>query len=221
MTFFIIEDNNKTMKEDIVFENLRSRILSLVKDGLSQSKISRDANIKQPVLSTFINGKAGISAETLVRLLDYVGADVVFDKDYEAIDYDYVEKVAAIAGAGSSLVTSGETVGTYAFRKDFLLREGISARQSVMLDVVGDSMEPLIHAGDTILVDRSQIDVIDGKTYLVAYGEELRVKHVFKSPTGLILHSENSRYPDISIAYSDIGSLCVIHGRVRWFGRVI
>ena len=221
MTFFIIEDNNSIMKEDIIFDTLRTRIQSFLKDGLSQSKISRDANIKQPVLSTFISGKAGVSAETLIRLLDYVGADVVFDDEASSADYDFVEKVAAKAGAGSSLETSGETVGTYAFRKEFMARIGIHPRQCIMLDVIGDSMEPMLHEGDTILVDKSQTEIQDGKTYLVAYGEDLHVKHLFKSPNGIILHSENPRYPDVTVSNADIGSLCMVHGRVRWFGRII
>lgn len=203
-----------------ILDKLQTLVQTQFKGNYSAASKFLGIDPNSGLLKKWISRERTPSLSVIGPALDRMGIMLQVPDD-DALDYDYVEKVAAIAGAGSSLVTSGETVGTYAFRKDFLLREGISARQSVMLDVVGDSMEPLIHAGDTILVDRSQIDVIDGKTYLVAYGEELRVKHVFKSPTGLILHSENSRYPDISIAYNDIGSLCVIHGRVRWFGRVI
>jgi phage repressor protein C with HTH and peptisase S24 domain len=141
--------------------------------------------------------------------------------DEQFIEYDYIPKVAAKAGAGSSLETSGETLGMYAFRKTFLCREGIHASSSIMLDVVGDSMEPLIREGDTILVDTSDRNVQDGKTYLVAYGDDLKVKHIFKSPQGLILRSENQRYADVTIAPDELGTYAVVHGRVRWFGRLL
>ena len=82
-------------------------------------------------------------------------------------------------------------------------------------------MEPLLKEGDTILVDQADKDVKDGKTYLVAYGEELKVKHVLKSPRGLILRSENQRYADVLIEPEELGTYAVIHGRVRWFGRMM
>ena len=89
-----------------------------------------------------------------------------------------------------------------------------------MMDVIGDSMEPLIQDGDTILIDQHDKDVIEGKIYVVTLGEELRVKRIYKGINGLILRSENTRYPDISVTTAEMESL-VIHGRVRWFGRVI
>ena len=124
------------------------------------------------------------------------------------------------AGAGASLETSGETSGLYAFRNDFISRIGINAHNAVMMDVIGDSMEPLIQDGDTILIDQHDKDVIEGKIYVVTLGEELRVKRIYKGINGLILRSENTRYPDISVTTAEMESL-VIHGRVRWFGRVI
>lgn len=158
--------------------------------------------------------------KALEPILDKLNVQFAYP-DQNIIDYDLVPKVAAKAGAGSSLETSGETLGMYAFRKTFLAREGIHASNSIMLDVVGDSMEPLIRAGDTILVDTSDRNVQDGKTYLVAYGDDLKVKHIFKSPQGLILRSENQRYADVTIAPDELGTYAVVHGRVRWFGRLL
>ncbi|MFQ8889020.1 MAG: hypothetical protein ACLR7Z_12425 [Bilophila wadsworthia] len=47
-----------------------------------------------------------------------------------------------------------------AFRDDFLRRVGV-AKESVMLDVIGHSMEPMIRHKDTILVDQSVKELRD------------------------------------------------------------
>lgn len=137
----------------------------------------------------------------------------------EFFDYDYIPKVVAKAGAGASLETNGEVDGLYAFRKDFMGMEHISAAHSVLMEVVGDSMEPLFSEGDTLLVDKSDVEVMDGKIYVVTLGDELRVKRVHKSIAGLILRSENPKYPDIAVEGPDLENF-VVHGRVRWCGKV-
>ena len=135
-------------------------------------------------------------------------------------EYDFIPKVTARAGAGSSLITSGETEGLYAFRKAFMGLENIAAAHSVLLDVLGDSMFPLLRDGDTILVDQSDKDPRDGLIYLVTLRDELLVKRVHKTARGLLLHSEHPSFPDIPVEEPDFSSF-TIHGRVRWFGRVI
>jgi phage repressor protein C with HTH and peptisase S24 domain len=182
-------------------------------------RVAQVTGINKVNIGRWIKGTPPRS-EDVSPIIELMGARLVMP-DEPLLDYDMVPKVAAKAGAGSSMETSGETLGMYAFRKAFLAREGIHASSSIMLDVVGDSMEPLIRAGDTILVDTSDRNVQDGKTYLVAYGDDLKVKHVFKSPQGLILRSENQRYADVTIAPDELGTYAVIHGRVRWFGRLL
>lgn len=182
---------------------------------------SRALGLKDPcVLHQWLSGKRSPSLTVLGPAFDIMGVRLN-EPDSEIVDYDLVPKVAAKAGAGSSLETSGETLGMYAFRKSFLAREGIHAKASIMIEVTGDSMEPFIKHGDTILVDTSDRDVRDGLTYLVAYGDDLKVKHIFKSPQGLIMRSENPRYADVTITPDELGSYAVIHGRVRWFGRLL
>ena len=70
----------------------------------------------------------------------------------------------------------------YAFRDDFLRRVGVHAKESVMLDVIGHSMEPMIRHKDTILVDQSVKELRDGDIFLVGFGEELLVKRVQRTP---------------------------------------
>lgn len=204
-------------------KNFCEQVVDAVRYGVesygSQSALCRASGVSNANLSRWLDGLPP-KVNQVGPMFDVLGVKLDIP-DSEKAHYVYVDKVAAKAGAGSSLVTSAESVGTYAFRKDFMAREGIRAKSCIMLDVVGDSMEPLLKEGDTIMVDQSQREILDGKTYLVAYGEELRVKHLFKSPQGVILHSENPRYPDVTICPEEIGTYFIVHGRVRWFGRIL
>lgn len=173
--------------------------------------------ISPGLLSQWLSGKRKPGLDSISPI--FAALNIRLETGNLSLDYDYVPKVEAKAGAGASLETSGAVSGLYAFRREFLQRIGVGTN-AVMMDVVGDSMEPLIQDSDTILIDQQDIEIQEGKIYVVTLGEELRVKRVFRGLDGLILRSENKIYPDIEISASDIDRL-VIHGRVRWFGRVI
>lgn len=172
--------------------------------------------------STFyrvLSGGPPPTADKIFGWLSSLGARIVYpDEQLEA--YEMIPKVTARAGAGSSLVTEGEVLGMYAFRSDFLHRVGIHAKYSVMMDVLGQSMEPLIRDRDTILVDQFSRELRDGEIFLTGFGDELLVKRVQRTARGWLLRSENRDYADIVVEGPDLENFRV-YGRVRWFGRVI
>lgn len=138
--------------------------------------------------------------------------------DERTYEYEFIPKHSAKAGAGGSLETSDETEGLYAFRRDWLGRMNIHADKAVLLPVVGDSMEPLLHEGDTLLVDKNATEIMDGHVYVVTLGEELKVKRIYRGLNGIILRSENTRYPDVHVSPPDFETF-IIWGRVRWVGK--
>ena len=151
--------------------------------------------------STFFRVLKGGSPPGADKLLDWIsqlGGKIVFP-DERMEGYTLIPKVVAQAGAGSSLITSDEVLGMYAFRDDFLRRVGVHAKESVMLDVIGHSMEPMIRHKDTILVDQSVKELRDGDIFLVGFGEELLVKRVQRTPRGWLLKSENRDFSDIVV----------------------
>lgn len=181
--------------------------------------LSRASGVSAANISRWRTKKQSPRLVEFAPILEAVGVQLLFRKE-ELIDYDLVPKVAAKAGAGASLETSGEREGLYAFRKDFLARENISVRNAVLMDVVGNSMEPEFSEGDTLLVDTSDTEIRDGKIYVVTLGEELRVKRIYTALSGLILRSDNRRYPDIHVEGADLESFFV-RGRVRWHSRIL
>ncbi len=176
--------------------------------GISQASLARAAADQQE-----------LGLEAISKLVDFFGL-TISEPGIDPVEYEMIPKVEARAGAGSSLITDDEVQGYYAFRQNFLCRVGIHAKRSIMLDVIGDSMQPLIMNGDTILVDQSQTTPQDGKIFLVGFGDELLVKRLQRTPRGWMLVSQNPDYAPMSVESSDL-EVFRVYGRVRWFGRVV
>ena len=198
------------------------QILDALREGGAQCGTAyahaQRTGVSKVNMSRWLSGTSPRAAD-LEPVMDYLGVQLVMP-DKKLTAYDLIPKVAAKPGAGASLETDGSVEGLYAFRRDFLGGAHISVTQAVLMDVVGDSMEPLFSEGDTLLVDRSDTDVMDGRIYVVTLGDELRVKRIHKGLSGVILRSENSKYPDIQVSASDLEAF-VVHGRVRWVGKAI
>ncbi len=131
-----------------------------------------------------------------------------------------VPKVKARLTAGTgSLETSGEVAGYYAFRTKFLHRKGCP-NDMVLMDVVGDSMEPDIWNGDTVLIDESQREIIAGGMFAVGIEQEVFLKYLLRIPGKLVLQSRNERYAPIEVDMNgDLAGTVRIIGRVVWSCR--
>ncbi len=84
----------------------------------------------------------------------------------------------------------------------------------------GDSMEPTIYSGDSLVIDKTMNSVTsDGGIYVINYDGELFVKRVQKQLNGTVaITSDNKNYGDIVIPSSDLNILRII-GRVVWSGH--
>ena len=171
-------------------------------------------------LNRVLNGGNPPSADKMLNWLSAYGAYISYP-DERAADYSFIPKVEAVAGAGESLETSDAINNLYAFRTDFLSRMNISATKSVLFQVRGDSMEPTIRDGDTILVDQTDALPQDGFIYLSTLGDALMVKRFQRIPGGWRLRSENPDRGYIDVQGGDQLSMLRVHGRVKWIGRVL
>ncbi len=105
----------------------------------------------------------------------------------------------------------------YPFRREWLRRKGNPANM-VLMDVVGNSMEPEIRDGDTVLIDQSRADVLAGGIYAVGVEDTVMVKRIEKLPGQLVLRSDNPDYAPVLLAGDQLQSVRVI-GRVLWISR--
>ncbi|MCT2558338.1 S24 family peptidase [Tsuneonella sp. YG55] len=117
------------------------------------------------------------------------------------------------AAAGPGAVAADERpFDSFRFSRRWLKEQGLSGAQLSTIRVQGDSMEPLLHDGDEILVDRAQRALRDG-IHVVRLGDALMVKRLAPAGPGrATLLSQNYAYPPLEVALDELE----IVGRVVW-----
>ncbi len=133
-------------------------------------------------------------------------------------NYFEVPKVGArLCAGGGSFDVDSEVIDTQVFQRPWLDRKG-RPDEMVLMDVFGDSMEPEIKAGDTVLIDQSQKNVLAGAIYAVGVEDTVMVKRLEKRPNALVLLSDNRAYSPIMLQGDELETVRVI-GKIVWICR--
>ena len=126
-----------------------------------------------------------------------------------------VRELGAAAGGGA--MDLDETVTGYvAFRRDWLNRVTDDPTRCTVISVTGDSMEPTLPDGSSILVDRGQQTRKEGRIYVVTTDEGLIVKRSIRARGAWWLRSDNRVYQDRPWPKDPD-----VIGEVRWVGRTL
>ena len=106
-----------------------------------------------------------------------------------------------------------------AFRRQWLKSvSNAPLDQLVVIEADGDSMEPSIHDGDHMLVDRTQTNPRRDGIYVINWDGHINVKRVTTDPARkrIVISSDNPKYPPNEAVRPD--EVAVL-GRVIWIGR--
>jgi phage repressor protein C with HTH and peptisase S24 domain len=87
---------------------------------------------------------------------------------------------------GGSVVISENFKESYAFRKDWISRIATSRNNIFLMQVEGDSMEPLIADGDTVMIDAGRKTIHTGRIYALGVSDAIMVKRLELLPDGQI-----------------------------------
>lgn len=102
------------------------------------------------------------------------------------------------------------------YRLSWFQKYGIKPERVRRFRVSGESMEPMLFDRDTILVNTDETNIIDGKMYAIRYGDELRVKYLFRKLDGtLTLRSVNPLFKDEEVPPQLVNEHISVIGRVR------
>ncbi len=147
-----------------------------------------------------------------------VGSVFIGKESQIDVDFKYIPKVAARLSAGTGSFDCDESVTDYlSFQTSWLSKKG-SANAMVAMEVFGQSMEPIIREGDTVLIDQSQKQVLAGAIYAVGVDDTILVKRLEKHPDKLVLCSDNKDYEPIFLIKEDADKVRII-GKVVWSCR--
>lgn len=209
---------------DLFFERLREATTITSQSSLAKALgISRAAIAKQrkkdnipkkwiPELSRTFNINPDWLEEGISPLF--------LDRDNFHEIFLQVPKIKArLSAGGGSFETEPEIEKFYSFRKDWLNKKGDS-NEMVLMDIIGNSMEPELKEGDTVLIDQSQKAILAGAIYAVGLADTIVVKRVEKRPKKLVLLSENSNYQMMVFEGEEMNGVRII-GKVIWICREI
>ncbi len=133
-------------------------------------------------------------------------------------DFHNVPKVEArLSAGGGSFDTQDNLKEHFSFRTEWLRNKGIIAKM-VLMEVFGNSMEPEIKDGDTVLIDQSQNKIIAGAIFAVGIEDTILVKRIEKHPQKLVLLSDNKAYDPIYLSQDEAERVRII-GKVLWICR--
>ncbi|MEA5466784.1 XRE family transcriptional regulator [Leptothoe sp. PORK10 BA2] len=112
---------------------------------------------------------------------------------------------------------------TFAFEAGWLQSEFPNSFENLLLTQVKDeSMEPMLHIGDLVLVDTNvrDLDAIAHGVYLLKLGDRLLIKRLqYWVDNSLQVLSDNPSYENFSIELSDRLNSLSIMGKVVWVGH--
>lgn len=120
--------------------------------------------------------------------------------------------VKAKASAGNGYINCCEDLYMKTIRKNGF------HKYCYLIEVCGNSMEPLIQDGAFVVVDPYQTDYIEGKIYVVKLDEETFIKRVFfnNDLKIVILKSINPKYEDIYIPKENMENFKIMGRAVKF-----
>ena len=169
----------------------------------------QDFSARLDRLETYIRAQAPVQAIGESRA-NYAPSN------YEPSDRSPVRLVEVASAAGMGAEVYDETpVGLLWFRNDWLLSHSIDPEQSHIISVRGESMEPTLPDGCSILVDRKRREPHEDRIYVMRTEEGLVVKRLGLDEEGRWEIRSDS--PDWRITPMSPGTEII--GEVRWLGR--
>lgn len=135
----------------------------------------------------------------------------------DEVELPFFREVELAAGSGRFEVIENHGL-KLRFAKSTLKKQGVSAESAACVMVSGNSMDPVLPDGSAIGIDTSNTQVKDGDMYAIDHNGHLRVKLLYKMPSGgLRLHSyNNDEWPDEHYS-EDVAKDIKILGRVFWY----
>ena len=124
-----------------------------------------------------------------------------------------IHQVEASAGGGR-LLDDAPITGHLAFQRTWLRRRSIDPRRATVITVSGDSMEPTLPDGCSILVDHNRYTRRKGRIFVLETDDGLIVKRAGREKADWLIISDNPYWPPAT--WPDDARII---GEVRWAAR--
>ncbi|CUB06653.1 XRE family transcriptional regulator [Marinomonas fungiae] len=187
--------------------------LEAVNQSFKQAGLHIDARWHEMVAN--IAEKRGLDSQDLDDIASLVQSEAEISSEFALIPGYRVE---VSAGPGSA-INEEKPTRFLAFRHKWLRFRQLKAENLALVFARGDSMEPTIHDNNTLMIDTSKTELVDGSIYVIRTDNHLVVKRVQKLINkGVLLLSDNKEYKEQELQPSEALDLAVI-GKVVWIGK--
>lgn len=141
--------------------------------------------------------------------------------DDDEVYVPFLHEVELAAGSGRFAIEENAN-SRLRFNKKDLRHNGVQFSNAKCVKVGGNSMVPVLRDGATVGVNvgkNALSDIVDGEMYAINHNGQLRVKQVYRIPTGLRLRSFNrDEHPDEDYTFQQIQEQQIsILGHVFWW----
>ena len=195
-----------------------------VDNGYSNKKDFTDAlGITDQSYRNYMKGERVIPTDVLIKVKRLFGVSVDWlldgDKSDDMTKHVSIKQfdVALSAGAGNLPAEFELQVGERPFDIEWLSSRGLQPENLSLVNVQGDSMEPMFKDRDVVMVDHSRTRLNANFPFAVYHEGSLYIKFVQKKENTLTLHSVNTYYPPIHIDLEK--EECKVIGSVVWQAR--
>ncbi|WP_417345759.1 XRE family transcriptional regulator [Ferrimonas sp.] len=208
-----------------------ARLESLL-EGQSLRSFSRKVGISDTTIAKYLSGDTDPTLGKLEMIADACGVSLAWlvtgqeEKAAEVLSSEFDEEYALIDGFHASVSTGHGTSWDnepvrrkLAFRKKWLSYRKLQPESLKVVFAKGDSMEPTIHSGDSILVDVSIQTLSDGSIFVLSLGGDLYAKRLSRRfDGGIEIISDNKEYDKQIVPADELEQLDII-GKVVWIGK--
>lgn len=199
--------------------------------SLSKNAFAVKCDIKPTTMLGYLNGTSEPNLEALLKITDTYNVPVGWlaagegepgSGEKKGEEYSYIPLLNVAGSAGTGAFVEDEMVlDLVAFRTSWLrsvLR--VDPAQLKLIRVQGDSMEPSLSNGDTVLVDLSVDGHLSDGIWVIKMDGVLKIKRVQQFPGGKVsIISDNTAYAPIEIDTTSLPPGLEFVGRVVWAGR--
>lgn len=225
-------------EEKIKSDGFEERISVLADQAGSASALARMAGVSESVVRKWRGGTSEPSRPNLIALARATDVSLAWlvagegpmhlsKQDVRSTQSGGIEEEFALIPGYNIQVAAGQgafpdqeqPTRKLAFRHKWLRYKGLNEKDLVLVFAKGDSMEPTISDNNTLMIDTSQRDLMDGSIYVIRTNSHLIVKRVQTLwNKGILLLSDNKEYKEQQVEPNEADDLEVI-GKVVWVGK--
>lgn len=131
-------------------------------------------------------------------------------------DYAFVPLYDAQCSAGAGAWNENCQVLTHiSFTRYSLRKQGLTPEHLSAIRIDGDSMEPVLHNGDTVLIDHTRTTIEGEGIYILRLDGHLYAKRLQRNFDGVSVISANSAYDKVTVPRDRLHELEIV-GRAVW-----